>query len=141
MTIDKVVFQTKQPRQKSCVWACPIKDGVEFRIYNKGKWISAGGGSCGCNDAVLKLGGEEEIELIKGDFQTVLNKLINDEYVSIVFYYNSHGQGTAEQSYIIPYRVVAHNYPDSTPWISIETGDNIIITWRENSITFDQGLA
>ncbi len=51
MTINKTLLQNAEPKNGNVLWAQPVGDKLELKMYNKGKWSAvAGDSSSSSND-------------------------------------------------------------------------------------------
>lgn len=45
MIINKTLLQNAEPKNGNVLWAQPVGDKLELKMYNKGKWSAVGGDS------------------------------------------------------------------------------------------------
>lgn len=89
MTIDKIKVQPTPPKSNCLMWAQPNGD---LKININGKWVPVGGSSN--SDALFQISYDYSqlenpginVSKINGDYDKIVNKLSNGEYININVY-------------------------------------------------------
>lgn len=131
MTIDKIKVQPTPPKSNCLMWAQPNGD---LKINVNGKWIPVGGNSN--SDAVFQISYDYSqletpginVSKISGDYDKIVNKLSNGEYVNI----NVYESENERQSNFSVRSIYIEEPLEDYQQIVIDCGTPLKLRWKSN---------